>query len=318
MTSELLGIVQDLGAELWEVGPYFGFGVLLEAWIRTKKWHLKIRRVLGRLGYASILVATVLGLLSPLCACGVLPITVSLVLAGLPLGPAMSLLVTSPLMSPAGYALSVKNLGLAWANAEVAAAVFMGLYAGVLAQWAQTRGLRPIELFRKPLPPGDFHDQDYPEELLRCHCNDMLSKRVEARTTNPVLVFLAKAWEGGIKVGKYVLIGLVFEVLARRYVPFWIEPLLTSSDPLAVAGITLAAVPLHINQITASSILFGFNDVPVSRAAAMALLIGGPVTAIPAMVVFLTLFKPKLFFLYLTICVSGTLIAATAFQAFGG
>jgi hypothetical protein len=42
----------------------------------------------------------------------------------------------------------------------------------------------------------------------------------------------------------------------------------------------------------------------------MAFLIGGPVTALPAMAVFLSLFKPRVFWLYLGICLSGTLIVA--------
>jgi len=313
---EVSAVGQDMLAEIGAIWPYFALGVALEAWIRTKKWHLKIRRALTRYGPWAVLVATVLGIVSPLCACGILPLTISLILGGLPLAPAMSLLVASPLMSPAGYTLAVKNLGPFWANAELAAAVFMGLFAGGVTHWFETRGLRLETLFRKELPKGNFHDPDYPEEILRCHCNEMLSKRVEARGGNPVLVFLAKAWEGGVKVGKYVLIGVLIEVLARRYVPNeWIDRLLVSGDPLAVLGLTLAVVPLHITQITASAILFGFSDLAISRAAGMAFLVGGPVTALPVMGVFLTLFKPKMFALYLGLCLVGTLIVATAFQA---
>ncbi|GAB6061965.1 permease [Deferrisoma palaeochoriense] len=315
---ELAAIGQDLLAEIAEIWPYFLVGVALEAWIRTKKWHLKIRRTLTRFGPWAVLVATVLGVVSPLCACGILPLTISLILGGLPLAPAMSLLVTSPLMSPAGYTLAVKNLGPYWANAELAAAVLMGLFAGMVTHWFETRGLRLETLFRKELPQGNFHDPDYPEEILRCHCNEMLSKRVEARGGHPVLVYLAKAWEGGVKVGKYVLLGLLISVVAQRYVPNeWIDRLLVSGSPLSVLGLTVAVVPLHITQITATAILFGFSDLAVSRAAGMAFLVGGPVTALPVMGVFVTLFRPRLLALYLGICLVGTLLVAWSFQALG-
>ncbi len=317
--QELFAVLGDVLDELGAIWPYFALGVALEAWIRTKKWHLKIRRVLTRYGPWAVLVATLLGVVSPLCACGILPLTVSLLLAGLPLAPAMSLLVTSPLMSPAGYTLAVKNLGPVWANADLAAAVFMGLFAGGVTHWLERRGMDVDRLFRRQLPRGNFHDPDYPEELLRCHCNEMFSKRVEARTSNPVWIFLAKAWEGGLKVGKYVLIGVVVEVLARRYVPdAWIDRLLVSADPLSVAGLALAVVPLHITQITASAILFGFSDLSISPAAGMTLLVGGPVTALPVMGVFLSLFRLPVFALYLGLCLSGTLIAAGLFQVLAG
>ena len=43
----------------------------------------------------------------------------------------------------------------------------------------------------------------------------------------------------------------------------------------------------------------------VSWGSGMAFLIGGPVTALPAMAVFLSLFKPRVLWLYLGICLSG-------------
>jgi hypothetical protein len=147
----------------------------------------------------------------------------------------------------------------------------------------------------------------------------MFSKKVEARTKNPILIFLAKMWEGGAKVGKYILVGVVVEILATRYVPNeWLESLLSSSSPLSVLGLALGVVPLHLNQIMASTILYGLNDFQVSRAAQMVLLVGGPVTALPVMGVFLTMFKTRVFLLYLGICLSGTLLIAGVYQAIGG
>lgn len=88
--------------------------------------------------------------------------------------------------------------------------------------------------------------------------------------------------------------------------------------------VALASVPLHVNQFTAAGILFGPVNVlerlgqDVSWSAGMAFLIGGPVTALPAMGVFLSLFRPRVFWLYLGICLSGTLIVAFTAQFFLG
>jgi uncharacterized membrane protein YraQ (UPF0718 family) len=317
--DQLSAISLDFFWELVEIFPYFLVGILLEAWIRTKKWHLKIRGALTRYGVAAIFVATVLGIVSPLCACGILPLTISLILGGLPLAPAMSLLVASPLMSPAGHALALNNIGPLWANAEVAATLFMGIFAGGIVHIMETRGFNVHDLFRRKLPKGDFHDEQYPEEVLRCACNEMFSKRVEKEGGSPLTVYFAKVWEGGAKVGKYLILGVTIEVLARHFIPdLWIDALLTSPEPLAVVGLTAAVVPLHLTQITATAILFGFIDSGVSPAAGMALLVGGPVTALPVMGVFLTLFHQRVFWLYLTLCISGTLFVAWTFQMLAG
>lgn len=319
MMRDLTLIVTEVFSEMYEILPYFVVGIMLEAWIRTKKWHLKIRRTLINYGYSSIIIATLLGLISPLCACGILPLTISMVLGGLPLAPAMALLVSSPLMSPAGYSLAVNNIGPLWANAEVAAAIFMGIWAGTIIHIFEIRGFSLRDIFKKELPQGNFHDKDYPEEILRCACDEMLSKKVEREGGGPVKVFLAKMWEGGAKIGKFLLLGILIQVLAKYYLPAeWVDGLMTSKSPLAVLGISIAAIPMHITQITATAILFGFKDLNVSPAAGMALLIGGPVTALPVMAVFISLFKLRVYLLYLAICLSGTMICSYTFQLLAG
>ncbi len=90
----LTGLVIGIWDEFIYILPYLAIGVLLEAVIRTMKWHLKIRHALTRFGGFTILLATLLGAVSPLCACATLPLVISLLLAGLPLAPAMALLVT--------------------------------------------------------------------------------------------------------------------------------------------------------------------------------------------------------------------------------
>ena len=67
-----------------------------------------------------------------MCACATLPLVISLLLAGLPLAPAMSLLVTAPLMSPSSYSMLSGELGSHWANLVLACAVLLGLIAGVV------------------------------------------------------------------------------------------------------------------------------------------------------------------------------------------
>ena len=54
--------------------PYLAIGVLLEATIRTLKWHVKIRHALTRFGGFAIILATLLGAISPLSACATLPL----------------------------------------------------------------------------------------------------------------------------------------------------------------------------------------------------------------------------------------------------
>lgn len=323
--DSLLTTLATLGSELLEeflyILPYLAFGVFLEAVIRTFKWHVKIRKALTHFGIYSILAAAGLGLISPLCACATLPLVISLLLAGLPLAPAMALLVTSPLMSPSAYSMISGMLGNGWANVILFCALFMGLFAGYVTHFMRRYGFTEEAIFRQKLPAGDFHDPDYPLESLRCECGQQLSHRVDRCTHNKFLVFCARFWEGSLKIGKFAMVGLVIEVVVSSLVPNdWVINLLTGDGILPVLALTFATIPLHLPQVTAASMLFGFllpepgQAVELAKGPGIALLIGGPVTALPVMAVFLSMFHKRVLLLYLGLCVSGTLLLAFTYR----
>lgn len=323
--ESLLTTLATLGSELLEeflyILPYLAFGVFLEAVIRTFKWHVKIRKALTHFGIYSILAAAGLGLISPLCACATLPLVISLLLAGLPLAPAMALLVTSPLMSPSAYSMISGMLGNGWANVILFSALFMGLFAGYATHFLRRYGFTEEAIFRQKLPAGDFHDPDYPVESLRCECGQQLSHRVDRCTHNKFLVFCARFWEGSLKIGRFALVGLVIEVVVSSLVPTdWVINLLTGDGIMPILTLTFATIPLHLPQVTAASMLFGFllpepgQAIELAKGPGIALLIGGPVTALPVMGVFLSMFHKRVLLLYLCLCISGTLLLAFTFR----
>lgn len=324
--DNFLQLLADLGIGIWDefiyILPYLAIGVLLEAVIRTMKWHVKIRHALTRFGGFAIVLGTLLGVVSPLCACATLPLVISLLLAGLPLAPAMALLVTSPLMSPAGYTLLNWELGPAWANVVLASAILFGLFAGYMTKFMRRYGFTEEAIFKNALPEGDFHDPEYPVEELRCDCGKQLSHRVDRCTHNKFYVFLAKFWEGMIKIGKFALLGVVIEVLAIQFIPTeWVSGILEGNGMLPIFALTFATIPLHLPQVTAAAMLYGFvspefgEGITLSRGAGIALLVGGPVTALPVMALFIAMFKKRVLALYLAICISGTLILAFSYRA---
>ncbi len=323
LARELWALLFDrhgIAAELWDVLPYFLAGVLLAGYIRTYKVAVKLQAKLRKYGFLSIFLASLIGLITPLCACGTLTTAISLLFAGVPLAPVMALLVTSPLMSPSTYLLTLNDLGPEWTVIRTLAAFLLGMLAGIVTLLLRDRGFRTDSLFIEgAIPRGDFHDEAYPDERLRCNCKERFGHRVAARTSNMFIVFLAKSSEMLWLVGKYVLVGVAIGAVVERYLPSaWIERLFGRNDPLGIIWITLGSVPIFLHQISASSILYHIKcSLPgtLDGGAALAFLIGGPVTAVPVMVLFWTVFKKRVFALYLFICVLGTILIAYLFQA---
>ena len=80
---DLLFDRHGIAAELLDVFPYFIVGVLLAGYIRTYKIAVKLQTSLRRYGFLSVFLASLVGILTPLCACGTVTTAVSLLFAGI-------------------------------------------------------------------------------------------------------------------------------------------------------------------------------------------------------------------------------------------
>lgn len=316
---DLLFNAHGIVGELREVFPYFMTGILLAGYLRTYKIAVKLHALLRRYGVLSVFLASTIGIITPLCACGTVTTAVSLLFAGLPLAPVMSLMITSSLLSPSTYLLTLNDLGPEWTVIRTIAAYSMGIIAGIATHLLRNKGFNTKNVFIEgAVVVGDFHDEDYPDERLRCNCRQKLGNRVAMRTRNKFLIFLAKSAEMLWPVGKYVLVGVTMGIIVERYIPSeWIYRLFGRKDPLNIVWITLASVPMFLHQISASSILYHIKsslDGTLDGGAALAFMIGGPVTAVPTMVMFWTIFRKRVFMLYMAICIVGTIAISYAFQ----
>jgi len=323
LAAELWDLLTDnhgILAELRDVFPYFIIGVLLAGYIRTYKIAVKLQATLRRYGVASVFLASFVGIITPLCACGTLTTAISLLFAGLPLAPVMAILVTSPLMSPSTYLLTLNDLGPEWTVIRTLAAFAMGVFAGLVTHYLKRYGFETKQVFIDgAIVRGDFHDEDYPDERLRCGCKQKFGNRVALKTGNMFIIFLAKSAEMLWTVGKYILVGVIIGAVIERYMPGdWIYRFFGRKDPLNIVWITLGSVPMFLHQISASSIIYHIKSSlngTLDSGAALAFMVGGPVTAIPTMVMFWTIFKRKVFVLYMVICFTGTLLVSYGLQA---
>lgn len=318
---DLIASKHGILAELRDVFPYFMIGILLAGYLRTYKVAVKLQASLRRYGALSVVIASFVGIITPLCACGTLTTAVSLLFAGLPLAPVIAILVTSPLMSPSAYLLTLNDLGPEWTVIRTIAAFSMGIFAGYVTHLLCLRGFDQGGVFVEGgIVRGDFHDEDYPDERLRCNCRQKFGNLVAVRTSNKFVIFLAKSAEMLWVVGKYVLVGVIVGAIVERYMPYtWIYRFFGRQDPLNILWVTLGSVPLFLHQISASSILVHIKNSlhgTLNGGAGLAFIIGGPVTAIPTMVLFWTFFKKRFFFLYMFVCLVGTILISLLFQQF--
>ena len=76
-------------------------GIIIAGYLRTDKIAVKLQASLRKYGILSVFLASFVGIITPLCACGTLTTAKRLLFAGIPLAPVMSQLATSPLQTHA-------------------------------------------------------------------------------------------------------------------------------------------------------------------------------------------------------------------------
>jgi len=312
------GLFLEQARDLW---PFYLAGVLFAAFIKTFKWDRRIRASLVRYGKASIPIAVAAGLVSPLCSCGILPVVIALSAGGVPLPPVLALLITAPLMSPDAFLVTVGQLGWTFALWKLAIAATVGLSTGFAADALVRRGVLPASSFRveKMYEEGGKVRPGF-EEIVNAGCFSHGGEpgAVVDRESR-LRFFLERSGDMAFLVGKYLVVALLIQAAVTYYLPVnMVEPLLGRKSALSVLFATLISVPLPLPQLAAPAVIKGLLASGMSPGAAMAMLVGGPVTSIPAMSALAGVYDRKAFLLYLGVGVTASLAAGYLFQLFHG
>lgn len=273
--------------------PFFMASVVIAAAINTSGFAKKhLQRFMGRNKITMILMASLLGTLSPFCSCGVIPIISGLLIAGAPISPILAFWISSPLMDPETFVITSGGLGLKMAIFRLASAFLIGVTAGLIGLFFERE---------RHLKPSILNPEKSKEQSCSCGC-----KMPESKTRQ----FLGNVRTSTIYLGKWLLLAFVLEAVIINYIPMdWIGTILGKESPFGILLASLIGLPIYVNGISAVPIVKGLMSNGMSQGAAMAFLISGPVTTIPAMVAVTAVAKKKLFAAYILIGLFGALIA---------
>ncbi|MBC2594140.1 permease [Ruficoccus amylovorans] len=112
--------------------------------IRTWLPQERLRRWMGTGGITGNFIAALFGALTPFCSCSSIPIFISLLRAGVPLGVTFSFLITSPIINEYLVILMAGEFGLPITAAYVGSGLIMGTLAGaVLGRMKIGRWIEP-------------------------------------------------------------------------------------------------------------------------------------------------------------------------------
>ncbi|MGY6646654.1 MAG: permease [Salinarimonas sp.] len=288
------------------IAPFLLAAVAIAAYAKASGADNLIADVFQGNAVTMIALAALFGGLSPFCSCGVIPLVAALLAMGVPLAAVMAFWVASPLMDPTMFFVTASVMGLPFAIGKTIAAIGIGAAGGYLTLALSQRGW-----LNDPLRPG-VGDGGCAGGRVRTRkpthwafWQEAERRSLFGREFGRVTLFLAR----------WMTLAFTLEFLMTAYVPAaMIEAALGSGNAFAIPTAVIVGIPAYLNGYAALGLVSGLVDGGMASGAAMAFLLAGGVTSIPAAIAVWALARPPVFALYIAIAVTGALIAGLLFQ----
>jgi uncharacterized membrane protein YraQ (UPF0718 family) len=285
--------------------PYLAVSIGLAAYASASGADNLIARVFAGRTMTMVVMAALIGAVSPFCSCGVIPLIAALLTMGVPLAPVMAFWLASPIMDPSMFALTAGTLGMQFAVAKTIAAFGIGLFGG-FGMWALTR----LPAFGTPLRAG-IGDGGCagsrirsPKPVVWRFWHDPARREKFVRTALQTTLFL----------GKWLALAFLLEALMIAYIPAeTVAHVLGSDGVLTVLMATLVGVPAYLNGYAALPLVSGLIGQGMAPGVGMAFLVAGGVTSIPAAIAVFALARLPVFLAYVGFALAGALITGLVY-----
>lgn len=290
---------------LISVAPLVIPGIVLAAWVTASGAGAWVAGVFnGHLAH-TILIASSIGAVTPVCGVTVLPLMAGLLAAGVPLAPIMAFWLSSPITDPAMLAATAATLGVSFAIGKTLAAVIMGIVGGaitalfVAAPWYK-------DALRQNTIVGNLGSPT----CIAVGLDPLIWRSAERRS-----IFKSEI----LSISRLILICLI-PAFAAEYAlnavlrPDALTPFIGADRWWAVPLAVFVGAPAYLDGYAALPLVRGLIDHGMSLGAAMAFLVSGGVVSIWGAMAIFPVLKLKPFLLYLALAVAGSLTSGWMFD----
>lgn len=353
--DQVLRIAEFILSSFLHIWPYLLITIPISVAVNVSGASRFITKAFSKNPLVAIFLATIVGAFSPFCSCGVIPVITSLLIGGVPLAPVMSFWIASPSMDPEIFFLSTSVLGWQLAVWRLVSTFTISLLAGYITYYATRKGYIGEEVLRVDrntrIPnPFDAFIKKLRQSLSGSRRVEVVLQPADSKNIAPVMQCCSTSvppmapaspktecgcsketttqalslWEKILSetkksvwmVVKFMSLAFLINALITFYVPQdALSKLLVGHGTSSVIIATLVGIPAYTSSITALPLVGGLLTLGMSKGAALAFLIAGPTTTLPAMVAVWGIAKRRVFILYLSFALLGALLFGLLYNA---
>lgn len=254
------------------VGMIFAIGML-----RTTLRPERVRTFLeGKPLGVSLLLAALLGAVTPFCSCSSIPLFIGFVGAGIPLAVTLTFLVASPLVNEVAVVMLADTFGMTITVAYVVAGLVAAMVIGfILSRFELNQYVEPY-VFRAPVATLSAEGR-----------RPTLRQRVDAAKEETADI-VGRIW-------KWVIIGVAIGAVIHGWIPAeffaaWAGP----DNPFAVVVATFLGVPLYSNAAGVIPIAEALWAKGVALGTVMSFMMATVALSVPELLLLKQVLKPRL------------------------
>ena len=253
------------------------------------------RQVLGKYkGITSLVLAALLGTITPFCSCSSIPLFIGFVSAGLPLGVVFAFLISSPLVDLGSIVLLSSMFGFNITAIYVLLGLILAVTGGAL-----------IDKLKMENYIADFIKQ-----------NPYLDNNIFSYTKKERLVF-AKTQTMQIvkKVYIYVFIGVGLGALIHNYIPEnYISMVLGGDKIFAVPLAVFFGAPMYADIFGVIPIAESLYLKGAGLGTVMSFMMAVTALSLPSIIMLKQVVKGRLLFTFITVVITGIIISGYLFN----
>jgi uncharacterized membrane protein YraQ (UPF0718 family) len=231
-----------------------------------------------------------LGTATPFCSMTTIPVLAGLLRSGVPFGPTMAFLISSPLLD--GVVLGVlvfligPKLTVLYAAVTFLASMGLGALLARLGLEADLKELQPAPLSPAPIAGGaaDSERESGPAR-----------RPAWRRARSRVHQAWGAAWSAFVPLVPHLVVAAAIAAVGRAFLPVdWILAVAGPNQPFAVPLLAALGLPIYINAEILLPIAAALLDKGVGTGAVVALVITGLGMSAPGVELLAGFFRPRL------------------------
>jgi uncharacterized membrane protein YraQ (UPF0718 family) len=270
-----------------EALPFVLLGVAVSAALQSFVSERTIQRLIPRNPVLGVLFACVMGIIFPLCECGMIPVVRRLMRKGMPVYIAVVFILVGPILNPVVYAstymafrsrpeMAYARMGLAFAIALVVGL----LLAGVLRGAGVVRGGAPADR-------GHEHSHEHEHSHGHAHDHDHVHVR-----SGKLSSLLSHASEEFFEMGKYLMFGAMLTALLQTLVSR--EHLVAIGQGPVLSNVFMMGFAYVLSLCSTSDAFVASSFATTfSAGSLLAFLVFGPMFDIKSTLMLLSVFKAR-------------------------